>query len=113
MSIIISVQDDLAQRLQAAAKRQSISAQELALTILDEAVPPVSADEHWGQRNQQRLALIRKSTREELSAQEQTQLDQLQSWLDEKYEPLDTGLLKQLEEMKQAIAQLSHEKPNA
>jgi predicted transcriptional regulator len=104
MSIMINVQDDLAQRLQAVAKNQRVSVQELAITILDNAVPPVPQEESWGKRNQRRLELIRKSTRGHLSGQEQAQLDQLQAWLDAIFQPFDAGLLKQLDEMKQAVA---------
>jgi len=109
MSIIINVHDDLAQRLQAVAKNQNVSVQELATTILDDAVPPGPQDENWGKSNQRRLELIRQSTRGELSEQEQAQLDQLQGWLDTQFQPFDAGLLKQLADMKQAVAHLSHE----
>jgi hypothetical protein len=109
MSIMINVHDDLAQRLQAAAQNQSVSVQELAITILDDAVPPALQDENWGKRNQRRLDLIRKSMRGDLSEPEQAQLDELQGWLDARFQPFDAGLLKQLDDMKQAVAQLSHE----
>jgi hypothetical protein len=106
---MINVHDDLAQRLQAAARNQSLSVQELAITILDDAVPPVAQDENWGKRNQRRLDLIRKSIQGELSEPEQVELDELQGWLDARFQPFDAGLLKQLDDMKQAVAQLSHE----
>jgi hypothetical protein len=112
VSIMISVHDDLAHRLQVVAKKQSVSVQELAITILDDALPPIPQDEKWGKHNQRRLELIRKSTRGDLSEQEQAQLDQLQGWLDAKLQPFDAELLKQLDEMKQAVAQLSHEEHN-
>jgi hypothetical protein len=66
-------------------------------------------DENWGKRNQRRLDLIRKSIQGELSEPEQAELDQLQGWLDARFQPFDAGLLKQLDDMKQAVAQLSHE----
>jgi hypothetical protein len=106
---MIHVREDLAQRLQAEAKNRSVSVEELALTILDGAVPPVPQDPGWGKRNQRRLELIRKSTRCPLSEQEQAELDQLQGWLDETFQSFDAGLLKQLHDMKQAVAQLSSE----
>ena len=82
------------------------------MTILDGAMPQAAQDKDWGRRNQRRLELIRKSTRGELSEPEQAELDQLQSWLDEAFHPFDAGLLKQLDDMKQAVAQLSSEKSN-
>lgn len=112
MTVTISVYDELAQRLRVAASKQSVSVQELALTILDDAVPSVPPDESWGQRNQRRLELIRKSTRGELSEQEQSQLEQLQAWLDENFQTFDAGLLKQLDEMKQAVLQVPREASN-
>jgi hypothetical protein len=112
MSVMINVHDDLAQRLQAVAKNQSVSVQDLAITILDDAVPAVPREESWATRNQRRLELIRKSTRSHLSEQEQAQLDELQGWLDAKFQPFDAGLLKQLDDMKAAVAQLSHGQSN-
>ena len=109
MSVVITVYDDLARRLQVEAENRRVSVEKLAVDILDNAVRPRDGERAWGNRNRRRLELIRKSTRCELSQQEQTELDQLQSWLDEQFEPFDTGLLKQLDEMKQAVARLSAE----
>jgi hypothetical protein len=109
MSIMINVHDDLAQRLQAAARNQSVSVEQLAITILDDAVPALPEDQNWGKRNQRRLDLIRKSTQCDLSEPEQAELDELQGWLDARFQPFDAGLLKQLDDMKQAVVQLSHE----
>ena len=107
MSLLINVNDDLARRLQEEARVRSVSVEELALAILNDAIPGASEDENWGSRNQRRLELIRKSTRSALSEPEQAELDQLQSWLDEQFEPFDAGLLRQLDEVKQAVARLS------
>ena len=111
MSVVITVYDDLARRLQVEAGNRRVSVEKLAVDILDNAVRPRHGDRDtdWGNRNQRRLELIRKSTRCDLSQQEQTELDQLQSWLDEQFEAFDTGLLTQLDEMKQAVARLSAE----
>jgi hypothetical protein len=79
----------------------------------DDDVQALPQDEPWGRRNQRRLELIRKSTRSPLSPEEQAHLDQLQGWLDERFQPFDAGLLKQLDEMKEAIASLSRAEPNA
>lgn len=94
MTLAIYVYDNLAQRLQQEAKNQSVSVDELAVKILDQAVPNTSGDEDWGKRNQRRLELIRQSTRGELSKQEQAELDQLQGWLDERFESFDAGFLQ-------------------
>jgi hypothetical protein len=109
MSVLINVHDDLARRLQAEAVSRSLSVEELAITILDGAVPPSEVDQDWGKRNRRRLELIRKSTKCELTDQEQAELDQLQSWLDEQFESFDAGLLSQLDEMRQTLKRLSAE----
>lgn len=83
--------------------------EELATTILENAVSRSAADEDWGPRNQRRVELIRKSTRCELTQHEQAELDELQSCLEERFERFDRGLLTQLAEIKQAIQHLSAE----
>jgi hypothetical protein len=107
MSVVINVNDDLARRLQAEAAYRRVPVEVLATTILDQAVPRYDADRDWGQRNQRRLELIRKSTRSELTRLEQEELDRLQGWLDEQFVSFDAGLLNQLDEMKQTVQRLS------
>lgn len=107
MSVIINVHDDLACRLQAAAVSRSLSVEEFAITILDDAVPPSEADQDWGRCNRRRLELIRMSTKCELTDEEQAELDRLQSCLDEQFESFDAGLLSQLGEMRQTLKRLS------
>ena len=125
MSILIHVHDDLARRLQYEAEQRKLPVEQLAITILDGAVPqrqaneappgqaneapPGQADEAWGARNRRRLDLIRKSTRGQLTDQEQQELDGLQSWLDEHFDSFDAALLKRLDGMKQDIARSSGE----
>jgi predicted transcriptional regulator len=109
MSVVINVHDDLARRLEAEAASQRVSVEVLATTILDSAVPPLKVVQDGGQRNRRRLELIRKSTRSELTNREQAELDQLQTWLDEQFESFDTGLLNQLNAMKQTVLRLSTE----
>ena len=109
MSMVIHVHDDLARRLQSEAEQQKLPVEQLAITILDDAVPPSPTNGDWGRRNRRRFELIRKSTHCELTDREQAELDQLQSWLDEQFETFDAGLLARLDEMKQAIAQSSAE----
>ena len=80
MSITITFQNDLAQRLETEARQRQASVEELATTILDRAVtrtPPA-----WGEQNQRRLTLIRTSIRRSLTAEEQQELDTLQAALE-------------------------------
>ena len=102
MTITIQLPDELAQRLQTEASRQKITVEELANKILEVSISN-QPDDGWGQRNQRRLELIRKSTRGELTQQEQRELNELQTQLDESFKKFDNGLLQQLDEMKKAI----------
>jgi plasmid stability protein len=113
MSVVINVHDSLARRLHAEAARRSQSVEELATTILENAVPRSEADLDWGPRNRRRLELIRKSTRGELTEREQSELDELQNWLDQQFESFDAGLLNQLDEMKHTVQRLSAEQRHA
>lgn len=101
MSITITFQNDLAQRLESEALQRHVSVEELAVTILDREVlrTPVS----WSEQNQQRLTLIRKSVRQSLSAEEQEELDSLQAALDVRFEDFDAALKTQLDLMHSAV----------
>ena len=101
MSITITIQNDLAQRLESEAKQQQVSVEDLATTILDHAVRP--AHNTWGEQNQRRLTLIRMSIRQSLTAEEQQELDTLQSALDVRFEDFDTALKAQLDLMHAAV----------
>jgi hypothetical protein len=101
MSITITFQNDLAQRLESAAIQRQVSVEELATTILDRAVP--QAHDAWGEQNQRRLTLIRKSIRQSLTAKEQQELDRLQAALDVRFEDFDAALKAQLDLMHSAV----------
>lgn len=109
LSVVIHVYDDLARRLQSEAENQDLTVEDLAVRILDSAVSRSDSDANWGKRNRRRLELIRKSTRHGLTEQEQAELDESQSWLDQRFESLDAGLLAQLDEMKRTVARLAAE----
>jgi hypothetical protein len=116
MPVMINVHDDLARRLKSEAELRSLSVEDLAITILDNAVPKFPAeepgDDDWGDHNRRRFALIQKSMRSELTIQEQTELDELQSSLDERFESFDAGILAQLDEMKRSVATASAGQPH-
>lgn len=101
MSITITFQNDLAQRLESEALQRHVSVEELAVTILDRAVlrTPVA----WGEQNQRRLTLIRKSVRRSLTTEEQQELDSLQAALDGRFEDFDAALKTQLDLMHSAV----------
>ncbi len=101
MSITITFQNDLAQRLESEAMQRHVSVEELAVTILDQAVSRTC--DAWGEQNQRRLALIRKSLRQSLTAEELQELDTLQSALDVRFEDFDAALKTQLDLMHSAV----------
>ena len=101
MSITITFQNDLAQRLESEARQRHVSVEELAATILDRAV--TRTHDAWGERNQRRLILIRKSIGQSLTAEDQHELDDLQLALDVQFEDFDSALKVQLELMQSAI----------
>ena len=101
MSLTITFQKDLAQRLESEARQQHVSVEELATTILDRAV--ARTQDAWGKQNQRRLALIRKSIGQSLTAEEQQELDTLQAALDVRFEDFDAAVKAQLAHMQSAI----------
>ena len=101
MSITITFQNDLAQRLESEALRRHVSVEELAATILDRAVK--GTHDAWGEQNQRRLTLIRKSVRQALTAEEQQELDTLQAALDVRFEDFDVAVKAQLDLMHSAV----------
>ena len=100
MSITITFQNDLAQLLESEAMQRQVSVEELAATILGRAVMRTHAA--WGEQNQRRLTLIRKSIRQSLAAEEQQELDSLQAALDVRFEDFDVDLNAQLDLMRSA-----------
>ncbi len=75
--------------------------EELAVTILDRAV--ARGHDPWSEQNQRRLALIRQSIRQSLTAGEQQELDDLQAALNVRFEDFDAALKAQLELMHSAV----------
>jgi hypothetical protein len=104
MPITITFENDLAERLEREAIHRNVSAEELAVTIVDQAVPRCHSD--WSQQNQRRLTLIRKSLRQSLTPNEQKELDDLQAALDSRFQDFDAGLHQQLDFIQSAIERL-------
>ena len=101
MSITITLQQDLAERLEAEAMQRSISVEALATAILDRAV--TQTYDAWGEQNQRRLTLIRKSIQHSLLTEEQRELDSLQAALDARFEDFDAALISQLNQIREAV----------
>ncbi len=101
MTLTITVQNELAQRLESAALQRNVSVEELATSILDRAVS--RPDDNWSEKNQRRLCLIRKSVQQTLCDEEQLELDELQSQFDLQFEEFDESLKSQLEFMRSFV----------
>jgi hypothetical protein len=109
MTLTINLDQALAVQLRKKAAARQLSVEEFAVRLLGEAVGQLEEMERWEQQNQRRLGLIRKSATTQLSAQEETELDALQSVLDRRLEPMDDRLLAELDRMKKAVAALPHD----
>ncbi len=97
MAISISLDDELATQLQVRADALNLSVDELARQILGEAV--VTRRETgaaWHACNQRRVELSRKQFAEGLSAEESSELQQLQDQADQHVEHLDEQRLDDL-----------------
>jgi hypothetical protein len=104
MTLIININDALVERLKKKALAKHLSVEELATRLLGEAVEQLDDEEQWQEKNQRRLALIRKSTYSSLAAADETELQTLQSILDQRLEPVDDRLLGELERMRKSVS---------
>jgi hypothetical protein len=98
MSVTITLHDTLVVQLQAQAKAQNLSAEELALHILGEAVAN-GEEAEWRACNQRRGALIRKQFAEGLHANEEEELQHLQDMADQHVERFDERMLDDVQQL--------------
>jgi hypothetical protein len=103
MSVVITLNDSLANQLQAQATVERLPVEDFALKLLAEAVDQRGRSATWQVKNRRRVDLIRKSNRGSLSADEEIELQQLQAELDEHLEHWDAQLLSELSRMEQAV----------
>ena len=106
MMFTINVYDALADQLEKKASERQLSVEEFAVHLLGKAVEQLEEAERWEKQNVRRLDLIRRSAVTKLSTEEETELDILQSALDQQLEPMDDRLLNELDRMKRAVANL-------
>jgi hypothetical protein len=96
MSVTITLDDELAQRLRAQARERNLSVQQWALTILTNASQSPEDLAAWSDLNERRVALIRKRYEAGLSETEEQELVALQSAAAEMIEPVDRRRLAQV-----------------
>src|SRR5437016_14087418 len=89
MSVTITLNKELAQRLRAQAEARKLSVRQWALAILANASQSPDCPETWTHLNGQRLALIRKRYAGGLTEAEERKLATLQAAAAEVFEPVD------------------------
>jgi hypothetical protein len=89
MSLTITLNTKLAQRLRAQAEARKLSVQQWAVAILANASQRPDCPETWAELNGQRLALIRKRYAGGLTKAEERELTTLQAAAAEVFEPVD------------------------
>ena len=108
MPITITVDDDLAQRLQQQAKARQISVQEWALLVLGRAPEFPDQPEAWRELNARRFELIRQRHQGGLTPAEEAELTELQTTADKWLEPIDRQRLEMLRPFEELAQRLTH-----
>ena len=103
MTLTISLPDPLVDQLRLRAEAERVSVDELASTVLAEAMQRPLDSAKWGMQNQRRLALIRQRFASGLSTAEAEELRILQNAADWQVEAMDRAMLADVQAMKQAV----------
>lgn len=112
MSVTITLNDELAQRLKRQARSRHVSLEEWALLVLDRAPEPPDQPDAWRELNARRFALIQKRHEAGLTESEDEELAELQAMADRWLEPIDQQRLADLEPLEELAGRLveqSHE----
>jgi hypothetical protein len=96
MSVTISLDTELANKLSRQAQGHQSTLQEWTVRILKDAVENPDAGSSWSSLNIRRLALIAKEYKSELTTDEQLELEALQDVAARACEPQDRKLLEKL-----------------
>ena len=97
MSITITLDDDLAERLRSQAVARHLSTEQWVLAILGNASERPEHPPTWTELNARRLALIRKRYRVGLNESEERELETLQDAAAKVVEPADRRRLEHLQ----------------
>lgn len=96
MPLTITLNDELAQRLETQAETQRVPVQKWAVMILSLAADRPHEFEVWSKINQRRNELIHKRYSSGLEAPEERELSELQEAVDRALEPWDQPMLDYL-----------------
>jgi membrane carboxypeptidase/penicillin-binding protein PbpC len=104
MTITITLEGELAQRLQRQAEARRLSVQEWAILVLGQAPDRPAQAEAWRELNARRFELIRQRHQGGLTQAEEAELAELQDMADKWLEPVDRRRL----EMLQPFEEMTH-----
>jgi len=107
MSVTITLDDELAQRLESQAQARKVSLQDWALSILGRAPEHPDQPDAWRELNARRFGLIHRKHQDGLSKAEEAELAELQATADKWLEPVDRQRLEALKELEAAAERLS------
>lgn len=108
MPVTITLDDELAQRLEQQARARRVSLQQWAIQVLSQAPGVSQQADAWREFNARRLQLIRQRHEKGLSEAEDAELAELQATADRWLEPVDRQrleMLKPYEELAQRLMQ--------
>ena len=112
MPLTITLDDELAGRLQSQARARTVSAEQWALMILAQAIEHSDDEPSWKQLNRRRLELIHRKYHGGLDEAQESELTALQAVADKHLESLDRPRLDWLrpyEALADNVARQSHE----
>jgi hypothetical protein len=92
MSLTITLNNPLAEQLQAQATARQLSVEELAVRLLGKALRQLNDTQRWSSQNARRLELLRESKSRSLGPDEQAELQHLQAVVDRQLERGDHRL---------------------
>jgi len=107
MSVTITLNDELAQRLGQQAHARKVSLEEWTLLVLSRAPEHPDQPDAWRELNVRRFEMIRKRHQRGLTESEEAELAELQAAADRWLEPIDRQRLEALapfEELAQRLA---------
>jgi len=111
MSITITLDDELASRLERQAQTRRVSVQQWAVEVLNHAHGFPDQAEAWRELNARRFELIHRRHHGGLSKADEAELAELQATADRWLEPIDRRRLENLrpyEELAQRVTEQSH-----
>lgn len=109
MNLMLALDATLTEQLQQHANSRQVSPEQLARDLLGAAIGKMTEDEKWDALNHRRVELIRKSRDCRLTKEEDEELGQLQSAVDQRLEPMDKRLLAMAEHLRQLAEGLPDE----